>query len=389
MLATAALTSMLVYAMPILSLPVLFSEIAADLGLNIVQIGIIWGIGSLTGMFVVLIGGTIGDRLGTRKTLITICLLTGILGALRGLSIDFTTLLITTFLLGLVQPAVTVNLHKVAGEWFPRRQLGTATGIVSAGFAMGLMLGSLLAATVFSPVLGGWRNVLYLYGGVAIVIGGLWFVVHPDENSELGQRQLDYRPISLRQSLSYMVRLRDLWLIGLGVFFFWACVRGFIGYLPLYLREIGWSGAYADLALAIYYAVSLLAAIPIAVVSDRFHIRRGYLLLAMLMTAIGVSMFTVVDGLLVWAAVIIAGVVFDAFMAIYQATVMEIEGVGGTFAGTALGFAAMLREAGGVWSPPLGNSLTSFGLSVPFAFWGAMALLAMIIFYMIPARFKT
>ena len=29
----------------------------------------------------------------------------------------------------------------------------------------------------------------------------------------------------------------------------------------------------------------------------------------------------------------------------------------------------MLREVGGVFSPPLGNSLTAYGLNVPFAFW--------------------
>lgn len=55
-------------------------------------------------------------------------------------------------------------------------------------------------------------------------------------------------------------------------------------------------------------------------------------------------------------------------------------------AGTALGFASMLREVGGVFSPPLGNSLTVFGPSAPFAFWGVMGLLAMLAFHMIPVE---
>jgi predicted MFS family arabinose efflux permease len=385
MLLTAATTSMLVFGIPVLSLPPLFSEIAADLNLNIVQIGWIWGISSITGMFVVLIGGSIGDRFGTRNTLIIICFLTGILGALRGLSVNFTTFLLTSLLLGLVQPAITVNLHKVAGQWFPRQQLGLATGVVSAGFAMGLMLGSLFSATVFSPALGGWRNVLYLYGGVSILMSLAWFFIHPHDDPAAQQAR---RAVPFREALGHVARLRHVWMIGLGVLFFWACVRGFVGYLPLYLREIGWEASTADRVLGVYYGVSLLAAIPIALLSDRFGIRRGYLIFAALATATGVSLFSIAEGLLVWGAIIMAGVVFDAFMAIYQTAVMEGEGVGGTYAGTALGFAGMMREAGGVFSPPLGNSLTVFGLNTPFLFWGAMGLLAMTMFVLVPVKKK-
>ena len=49
-LTLAALTHTLAVAMPVMSLPVLFKEISADLSLNLVQIGTIWGIGSLPGI---------------------------------------------------------------------------------------------------------------------------------------------------------------------------------------------------------------------------------------------------------------------------------------------------------------------------------------------------
>ena len=384
MLGTAALTSMVVYAMPLLSLPPMFKEIAADLNLTIVQVGLIWAIGSVTGMFVALIGGSLGDRYGTRVTLIVICFLTGILGALRGLSVDFTTFLITSFLLGMVQPAIPVNLHKVAGEWFPRQQLGLGTGVISAGFALGLLLGSLLSATVLSPALGGWHRVLYLYGLVAVVMSGLWAVIHPGEKRTVGEARRT--PVPLREALAHVSRLRSVWIIGLGTLFIWACIRGFVGYLPLYLRDQGWSGVYADGALSLFYALSLLAAIPIALLSDRYQVRRGFLLLAALFMGLGVGLLSFAQGIMIFLAVIIAGTVFDAFMAIHQAAILEVDGVGTAYAGTALGFGAMLREAGGVFSPPLGNSLTVFGPSVPFAFWGAMGLLAMIAFYLLPVK---
>jgi cyanate permease len=378
MLAAAALTSLLVYAMPAMSLPVLFPEIAADLDLTIVQVGVIWAVSSFTGLFVVLAGGLLGDRYGTRKILIAACLLSGLLGALRGFTGGFFTFVAASFLFGLVQPVIPINLHKTAGEWFPRRQLGLATGVVSSGFALGLMLGSLLSASVFSPALGGWQGVLILYGVVAVAMAGLWLVVYPRQDTSTvrgkGER------VSFADSVRHVARIRSIWIVGLGAMGFWACTRGFVGYLPTYLRDIGWPANQADMALSLFYAVSLVAAVPFAVYTDRRRWRRQYLLLATLMMGGGAAMMVVAEGALVWVAVVMAGVVFDGFMAIFMATVLEIRGVGLLFAGTALGFAGMVREVGGVFSPPVGNSLTAFGPAVPFAFWSALAFLGAIAF---------
>jgi hypothetical protein len=40
----------------------------------------------------------------------------------------------------------------------------------------------------------------------------------------------------------------------------------------------------------------------------------------------------------------------------------------------------MIRNLGGAFSPPVGNSLSGFGLNVPFLFWGGMGLFAAIMF---------
>ena len=58
-LALAALTSTLAVAMPNMCLPVLFEEIADDLGLSLVQIGLVWGVGALAGIPTGLAGGAI------------------------------------------------------------------------------------------------------------------------------------------------------------------------------------------------------------------------------------------------------------------------------------------------------------------------------------------
>ena len=164
-----------VVALPQMSLPVMFDEISADLGLSLVQVGWIWGISSVLGILVGLIGGPVGDRFGPRRTLAFACLLMGIAGAARGLSNGFMMLVLTTFFTGFGLWSIPMNVHKACGVWFPKEQLGMANGIVSVGMALGFLLGALLAATVFSPIFGGWRNVFFVYGAVAIVFCMFWW----------------------------------------------------------------------------------------------------------------------------------------------------------------------------------------------------------------------
>jgi len=174
-LTLAALTFTLVVAIPQMSLPVLFDEISTDIGLNLVQVGWIWGIGSAMGIVVGLIGGPVGDRFGPRRTLAVACLLIGIAGAARGLSNSFAMLAFTVLNTGFAQWSIPMSVHKTCGVWFPKKQLGVANGVVSVGMALGFMSGSLLAAAVFSPLFGGWRHVLYVYGAVAILFGAFWW----------------------------------------------------------------------------------------------------------------------------------------------------------------------------------------------------------------------
>ena len=61
--------------------------------------------------------------------------------------------------------------HKAASEWFSGKQLGLANGLLAMGMGVGFTLGAMISATVLSPILGNWRNVMFAYGILAIVIG--------------------------------------------------------------------------------------------------------------------------------------------------------------------------------------------------------------------------
>jgi MFS family permease len=151
-----------------------------------------------------------------------------------------------------------------------------------------------------------------------------------------------------------------------------------LGYLPLYLRGLGWPEASADGALATFHTVSMLCTLPIALGSDRLGSRRRVLLATALMTALGSGLLSVANGLWVWLAMILAGLVRDGFMAIFLTMIVESDGVGPAYAGTATGFVMIFLGLGNVFAPPLGNSLAGVAPSAPFVFWMALTLLGVV-----------
>jgi MFS family permease len=355
----AALTNTVVVAIQGMCLPVLFKEISTELNLDLVQIGIIWGINALPGIFTMLLGGAAADRFGPRRIL-------------RGLSTGFASLAVTMFLFGLATPFISMNNIKTCGMWFSRRQLGLANGALSMGMALGFLTGSMFSATVLSPWLGGWRNVLFLYGVLAMLLSIPWYfsrtapvLVRPAGSSGRG---------SLRQNIAYVSRIRNVWLLGLAILGFSGCVQGTLGYLPLYLRGLGWPTANADGASAAFHTISMIFVIPIALLSDRLGTRKKMLTAAGVMVTLGVSLLPFVVGGAVWVTICLAGMVRDGFMAVFLTSIVETEGVGSDYAGTATGMVLVFSGIGNLIAPPLGNSLAYLSPGAPFLLWAAFCL---------------
>jgi MFS family permease len=368
-----------------MSLPVLFDEISADIGLNLVQVGWIWGIGSVMGILVGLLGGPIGDRFGPRRTLAVACLFMGIIGAARGLTNGFAMLAFTMLITGSVQWSIPMNVHKTCGVWFSKEHLGMANGVVAVGMALGFLLGALLAATVFSPLFGGWRNVLFVYGAVAILFGILWWFSQEKAGDESQQSN---QMITFGQAIGHVVRLRNVWVLCIATAGVSGCVNGMLGFLPLYLRDLSWEPAVADSILASFHAVSMLFAIPIALLSDRIGSRRGILMAAALLIGTGIGLLGFARGGLIPVAVLLAGFARDGFMAISMTAVIEEKGIGTRLAGSAVGLNMSVIGITNVFAPPVGNWLAQFGTGLPFFFWAALAFSSFVAYFFLrqPAK---
>ena len=368
-LSLVVLTNMFIIAIPQMGMSVLAQEISDDLKLNLVQVGAIWGVGGLLGIFSGLLGGMIGDKVGPKRVMIAGTLLGGMLGMTRGLAGNFVSMMVITILLGAIIPVVLINGIKTAGQWFPPHQLGLANGVQSMGMALGFMIGSLFSATVFSPWLGGWQNVFIAYGLIGTLFSIPWFFSRTisDEARSTGSSP------TLRLALQHVAGIKNIWLLGFGLFGIGGAIQGTLGYLPLYLRGVGWQPLFADGALSVFHIVSMAFVLPVALWSDRLGLRKPFLLITGLMITAGFGLLSFVAGEIVWAAVILSGAVRDAFMAIFLTMVIETDHVGPVYAGTATGFALAIGGISNVLAPPIGNSLAPIWNGAPFAFWAALS----------------
>jgi CP family cyanate transporter-like MFS transporter len=267
-----------------------------------------------------------------------------------------------------------MNVHKTCGIWFPQRQLGMANGVVAMGMALGFMLTSMISATALSPLLGGWRNVLFFYGIISVLFSGFWHFtrVPKDKNDSEADGPIK---TPLIDRLKHMVRIKNIWLLGLMILGIGGCVQGMLGYLPLYLRNVGWSGPMADNALGTFHGISMICTIPIAMFSDRLGFRKKVLMIAAIMLIAGTGMLSLANGFMVWIAVIIGGMVRDGFMAIYITMVIETRGVGAAYAGMGIGLTSLFSAMSNLISPPFGNSLAQFSPGLPFVFWALLGLI--------------
>ncbi|MBN2240462.1 MAG: MFS transporter [Dehalococcoidales bacterium] len=378
MLALLAVTGTFVTAIPFSCMPVLFPEIADELGLNVTQLGTIWGMGNLAGIFVSLIGGILGDRFSSKWILTIACILVGVTGALRGLSSDFLFLSITMFVNGVIRLVIPVTITRTVGLWFKGRNLGMGQGISAMGMGLGLSLGPMLSATWVSPMVDGWRNVLFIYGGLSAFIGILWLIFgkEPPVDEDLSKPE---QREPLLKTLSRLVRIKALWFVGLTFTLRMGSMMGMTGYLPYYLEEsMGWSKVLAGGSLSAFYAISTLCVVPLTALSDRIGTRKLILMLGIITNTINLALLPLADGWIVWILLLLAGIFMDGFMAINTTTLLESKGIESRYSGTALGMIFTIGHIGSISSPPIGNSFAGIHPGLPFTFWAVLSVLGLV-----------
>jgi NNP family nitrate/nitrite transporter-like MFS transporter len=369
-----------------LCMPVLFKEISEKLGLSVTAIGVIWGMDPLAGVFIGLPGGLLADRFGVKRTVTVVCILAGVFGALRGFSVNFFTMAFTMFLFGLTAAATPSIVPKATAEWFSGKRLGLANALLNVAWSVGAVAATMFSATVLSPWLHGWKNVMFFYGAPAVALGLLWlFTAREPDKTETPEAMTGKIPF--RQAISHVIHIKEVWLIGLVTLTTWGASMGFIGYLPLYLRNIGWTPTAADSAITVVNFVMLIGSVPMVLLSDKLKTRKGVLILSLSSLVVGLGLLPFVSTAGVWSLLVMIGFLRSGAGSLFNVMIFEMKGVGSTYGGTAIGLANTVSMVGAFLAPALGNSLATINQGLPFIFWSGLSALGILL--LLPIKSKT
>ena len=175
-----------------------------------------------------LFAGMLADRFGGRLIFSVLLVFAAIPAVAIGFSTSYAQLLVFGLLLGVAGTTFPVGVG-FTSKWFSAEKQGTALGV----YGMGNIGQSI--AVFFAPVLalwlGGWRAVFFIFAGITLIWGVVFYIFARDA-SNVTQRK------SLMDSLSVLKSSRLAWILSL---FYFLTFGGFVAlalYMPTFLREI-------------------------------------------------------------------------------------------------------------------------------------------------------
>jgi MFS family permease len=368
-----------------LCMPVLFKEIATDLNFDLVAVGTVWGVDPLAGVFVSLLSGLLVDRFGVKKTLAVVCILSAIFEAARGLSVDFLTMTLTSFVFGLVGSTIATIGTKVTAVWFRDRYLKITNTLIFIAMYLGQMTGSLFSASVFSPLLGGWRNVMFVYAIPVLITGILWFTV-TNKLAAPAPSSGSQAKTGVLQGLKHVARIRNVWIMGILLYATLGSIIAINGYLPIYLRGLGWDTMGSGGALTLMLAGAFIGTLPILFTNNRGFPAKTVVAVSTILMCFCSALFAVAEGPAILVLAVITGFLRAAPSVLITVMVLESKEVGAQYAGTAIGLVYSFGMLGAFSFPPMGNSLAAINPGLPFVFWAALCLVSLSGFFFLKKR---
>lgn len=267
------------FAMAIASISPLVYVIMTDLGVNRGEMGTVLAAWQMAYIFCSVPGGGLLDRFGPRRSMFAATLVIAASLILRGLSTDYWMLMAAVMVFGLGGPLISSGAPKVVSLWFTGKGRGLAMGIYFTGNACGGITSVALTNSVFLPLVGDWRHVMFLIAGFVLACGLLWVAIsaHPASRAMEVQIRSDPRRGSIavfRELLSEPV-VRLVLVMALFILFY---NHGMNQWLPELLHSFGMTPVQAGYWASVPTLFGMIASLSLprmATAEWRFPILYG------------------------------------------------------------------------------------------------------------------
>jgi MFS family permease len=317
-----------------------------QLGFSSTQIGTLNAIYSAPNIVMVLIGGVLVDRFGTRNATLgftALCLVGALLPALSG---NFAVMAAGRLIFGLGAESMIVAVTAALGHWFKGRQLGFALGINLSIARAGSYAADLSPSWASALYASGWRAPLFVALGFAVVsfVGAaLYWTV---ERAAAGKYALHHSQAAERFTWSDLWRFdRSYWyIVGLCVTFYSVIFPFRSTFAIEYFQNAqGLSLEQAGLMNSHVFLAAIFATPMFGLLVDRIGKRSiamffgSLLLLAVFPTLLYTSSS-------LWVSTVMLGIAFSLVPAVLWASVPYL--VGSQRLGTALGLMTLVQNVG-------------------------------------------
>ena len=331
---------------------VMLPLIGKSLNLNTAQLGLIWGMSTFGGLFLAVPSGLLGDRIGPRWSIFIIAVITAVSLGLRGCAKDTLSMAIMMFIGGGVIGGLSSLVTKANFIWFTPGRVGSVNGLWYSFVCLGMAVGAAVSAAVVAVAVHGWQNTFYLYAAVLFVLALLWLIIiREPQNAKSSYR------VPFREAFAKSTRSRNVWFCVAAVFGTLGLCTGFIGYLPTYLQNIGWSEATSSLALTIFYLCAVVGGFVLPALSDRIRLRKIFFIIPAFIFIIGIGLLAITKSAMqIWILTVIAGFTYGSFMPMLRLVITESKGIGIRYAGTATSIGSGIGGGAGLLFATVGEN---------------------------------
>jgi nitrate/nitrite transporter NarK len=321
------------------------------LALSNAEAGFLFSVSILTLIVFRIPWGILFDRRGFKKTMTLTLMLMGVFGLARGFAVDYASLLVTQFFLGVGLSGVIPAIPRFVSCWFPRQKIGLATGICLAGFPIGDFVALSLTPLLVS-VFGGFRMVFQTYGVWCLLLVVLWWrFAHETEVPRESSAK-----ISLRSEFGKLLRNRMVWVLTGLYFCAGGCYDTLLVWLPTVMQSQGLNAFSASFVASMLPAGFLFSAIVVGAFSDKLGLRKPFVLVMGAASGPAVFLTGVISGLPVYTLAFLAGLFTVGVLTIILAIPVETPSLSRSLS-SALGIIASLGNLGSFVLPTLVGQL--------------------------------
>jgi MFS transporter, ACS family, glucarate transporter len=214
-----------------------------ELGLSTVQIGWMFSVFTFAYAVFEIPSGWLADVMGPRAMMTRIVIWWSAFTAATGLAWNFTVLLATRFLFGVGEAGAFPTMSRSFSRWFPRREVGSAHGVLFMGSRFGGALAPPLVVGIMAVA--GWRVSFFIFGVLGVIWSVFWWKWYrddPRDHAGTTREELEIIRQGAVPERAGRIRWRDflsgnLLLICLMYFCVGYAFYFYLTWLPTYLKE--------------------------------------------------------------------------------------------------------------------------------------------------------